>query len=222
MVAITTWEVSLVRWATWTDNRSSDLGFVHPMLRRRLSPLARAALHVANACAHDCPTASFVFASRHGELQRTVELLRNLAREEELSPTLFSLSVLNSSAGIFSIARGDHAPATAIAAGHESFGCGLLEAHLRAQADAERPVVYVYADTPAPEPLGRQSGDPQSAFALGLLLGAEGNLRLQTEIGSVADTGAPSLSQADACLETLEGRAGSWSAGNRCWRWTLQ
>lgn len=223
MTDFSAWTVAIARWACWPDTGGGpELGFVEPMLRRRLSPLARAVLHVANACAQDCPSASFVFASRHGELQRTVELLRDLAMNEELSPTLFSLSVLNASAGIFSIARSDHAPVTAIAAGCESFGYGLLEAHLRAQVDVKRPVIYVYADTPAPEPLGQQPGDPQSVFALGLMIGAEGHLRLHTEIESTTDAGLPGSPQVDACLQALEGGEGFWASGYRRWHWKLQ
>lgn len=184
--------------------------------------MARGALHVANVCAQEYPLASFVFASRHGELQRTVELLHKLAQGEELSPTLFSLSVLNSAAGIFSIARGDHAPATAIAAGHESFGYGLLEAHLRAQRDPVRPVVYVYADTPAPDPLGRQPGDPEATLALGLLIDRSGIACLHTEIrpGDASET--PPRLQADACLQALVQGSGDWTDGRRHWHWKLQ
>ena len=222
MTAISTWDVPVARWAKWPGEGAPDIGFVEPLLRRRLSPLARGALHVANACAQDCPSASFVFASRHGELQRTLELLRNLAQDEELSPTLFSLSVLNSAAGIFSIARGDHAPATAIAAGLESFGYGLLEAHLRARRDPSRPVVYVYADTPPPDPLGRQAGDPDTVFALGLLIDASGTAHLHTEVRSGEPPAtAPSL-QAEACLTALEQGSGRWAAGRRHWTWSLQ
>ena len=102
-----------IRQVEWSTEAKPDLNFVDPMLRRRLSPLARAALHVANDCASNLPTVPVVYASRHGELTRTIELLRSLAREEALSPTTFSLSVLHSAAGALSLARGDPAPAIA-------------------------------------------------------------------------------------------------------------
>lgn len=216
------WDMPVARWAAWIGEGEVDLGFIEPLLRRRLSPLARAALHVANVCAYDCPSANFVFASRHGELKRTVELLRNLSQDEEMSPTLFSLSVLNSAAGIFSIARKDHAPATAIAAGIESFGYGLFEAHLRAKYDLERPVVYVYADAPTPEPLGRQPCDPDALFALGLLIDQGATTRLRTEVSLGYAGEAVSTLQANACLQALERGVGSWSSGPRQWQWKLQ
>lgn len=222
MAAKTSWDVPVARWVQWSGTGTPELGFIEPLLRRRLSPLARGALHVANACAQDCPSASFVFASRHGELQRTVELLRNVAQDEEMSPTLFSLSVLNSAAGIFSIARSDQAPATAIAAGVESFGYGLLEAHLRARQDPTRPLVYVYADAPAPNPIGRQPGDPEALFALGLLIDRNGTTRLHTGIRPGDVPGTPSTLQARACLQALERGSADWAGDRRHWYWILQ
>lgn len=215
------WAFPVGQWAHWAGIESPALAFVDPMLRRRLSPLARAVLHVANACVQDCPSASFVFASRHGELQRTVGLLHNLARDEGISPTIFSLSVLNSGAGVFSIARNDHAPATAVSAGVESFGFGLLEAHMRAGAAHERPVVYVYADAPAPDPLGHQRGDPDSVFALGILIDSKGTQRLHTEIRPHTACEGDSTLQADACLGALKQGTGQWVASHRRWHWSL-
>lgn len=219
---MTSWDISVTKWAACEGVESTNLGFIPALLRRRLSPLARCALYVANVCTQECSSAGFVFASRHGELHRTVELLGNLARDEDLSPTLFSLSVLNSAAGIFSIARNDHAPATAIAAGNESFGYGLLEAHLRARRDPNCPVVYVYADAPVPDPLGRQPGDPEAVFALGLLIESKGSTCLHTEIHSDASSQTSPTLQAHACLQALEAGVGAWTGERHHWRWSLQ
>lgn len=222
MAPLATWEVPVARWAKWIGGDALDLGFIEPLLRRRLSPLARGALHVANACAHDSPSASFVFASRHGELQRTVALLHTLAQNEEMSPALFSLSVLNSAAGIFSIARKDQAPATAVAAGIESFGYGLLEAYLRARSDPVRPIVYVYADAPTSDPFGYQPGDPDTVLALGLRIDHKGATRLQTTIRLIDAPETAPTSQVFACLKSLERGIGEWTTGQRHWHWKLQ
>lgn len=222
MHTVASWEVPVAHWATCSGDGSPDLGFIEPLLRRRLSPLARCALYVANICARECTSASFVFASRHGELQRTLALLINLAQAGEISPTLFSLSVLNSAAGIFSIARNDHAPATAIAAGRESFGYGLLESHLRATRPRAGPVVYVYADAPTPLPLGRQVGDPDTEFALGLLIDGADSLRLHTEISCVCGNAGEPNSQATACLHALQSGAGVWSGSRWHWQWSMR
>lgn len=191
------------------------------MLRRRLSPLAKAALHAANVCAEGHQSLSMVYASRHGELGRTVEMLRNLANREDLSPTTFSLSVLNSAAGIFSIARADHAPATAVSAGTETFGFGLLEACARAKLSPEVPVLYLYADTAAPHPVGPQAGDPESPLAVAMLIGGSSTSILEMTSVPAGGDASPSP-QALACLSALEGNCTAWHSGRRQWKWTAQ
>lgn len=64
-----------------------DVGFVDRQLRRRLSPLARACFHCAHRVA-PAGDARMVFASRHGEADRTLAILNDLALEAEVSPTL--------------------------------------------------------------------------------------------------------------------------------------
>jgi beta-ketoacyl synthase-like protein len=120
-----------------------------PMLRRRAGFLSKMALEVAYQCMGkeiDVPT---VFCSRHGEARRSVDLLMDLAKTLPLSPTSFGLSVHNATAGIFSIARGDHTNSIALAAGQSSVEhamvevCGLL-------ADGEPKVLLVVYDCPLP------------------------------------------------------------------------
>lgn len=220
-----TWQVPIAKWVAWgcdpaQAQTAPDLAYIEPLLRRRLSPLARAALHVAHTCSRHCRSVRMVYASRHGELSRTIETLRNLARGEVLSPTTFSLSVLNSAAGIFSIARHDEAPATAISAGLETFGFGLLEALTRARLDPDTPVLYVYADAPAPLPLGQQSNDPTGPIALAMLIdGTNGDI-LKTTM-QPSDDPASSEPQALACLAALEGATARWTSGHRQWQWEM-
>ncbi|WP_164669916.1 beta-ketoacyl synthase chain length factor, partial [Pseudomonas viridiflava] len=56
-----------------------------------------------------------VFVSRHGETPRTFEILRDLAADEPMSPTQFSLSVHNAVIGLWSILRGETSEMTALA-----------------------------------------------------------------------------------------------------------
>lgn len=126
-----------------------DVGFLPAMLRRRLDRHGRMALHTAWHCAAGMDSLPFVFASRHGDLERTLELLTALGNQDVLSPTSFSLSVHNSTAGLFSIARSDRAPATALAAGADTLGMSLLEGASMVAAGAER-VLVCYADDTVP------------------------------------------------------------------------
>ncbi|HEX7634212.1 MAG TPA: beta-ketoacyl synthase chain length factor [Noviherbaspirillum sp.] len=222
----TAWQVPIAKWVAWgcdpaQAQTAPDLAYIEPLLRRRLSPLARAALHAAHACSRHCRSVRMVYASRHGELSRTIEALRNLARGEVLSPTTFSLSVLNSAAGIFSIARRDEAPATAISAGLETFGFGLLEALTRARLAPGTPVLYVYADAPAPPPLDRQTNDPIGPIALAMLIdGANGDI-LETTM-QPSDGPASNEPQALACLAALKGTTTRWTSGHRQWQWGMR
>jgi hypothetical protein len=190
------------------------------MLRRRLSPLARMSLHVAHACAEGLSQLRLVFASRHGELNRTMDLLRQLAHDEPLSPTAFSLSVHNTAAGIFSIVRRDRSPATAIAAGDETLGCALLEAYCQLEADPALPVLVVYADEPLPEPYRGFATGPEPHHALAVLLAPGAGRSVEFEV-SAGDREAPSPGpQSLAMLPGLTaGREGKWTGTRHTWAW---
>ncbi len=164
-------------WQSWSghalpdDNGSSpDVRFVDALLRRRLGRLARMALHVANQVATGHESLPAIFASRHGELSRTVNMLHALAADEAPSPAAFSLSVHNSAAGIFSIARNDPAPSTALAAGEETLLWALLEATIRLAATPDSSILLVYADEPLPGEYQDFDTASESAHALALLL----------------------------------------------------
>jgi hypothetical protein len=141
------------RWLPTGDcpdpDAQPDVSYLPSLLRRRLDLSGRMALSTAWPCAEGLSSVPCVFASRHGVLDRTLELLTALARDEALSPTSFSLSVHNSNAGLFSIARGDRAPATAIAAGRDSLGMSLLEGANLIAEGADK-VLVCYADYKAP------------------------------------------------------------------------
>lgn len=148
------------------------LDFIEASQRRRLSPLSKMCLQVMHACAESVQGFHIVYASRHGELDRTTDLLLQMAQGEQVSPTGFSLAVLNATAGLYSIARGVVTPISAVSAGAQTFSMGLLEASLQAQS-AGVPVLYVYADAPVPAIYGAAHAvtpDTPVAHALGMVL----------------------------------------------------
>lgn len=178
-------------------------------------------LRVAHDCAHDVPDVRFVFASRHGELTRTTAMLDDLASGEELSPTAFSMSVLNASAGLFSILQRNTAPSTAISAGATSFGYGLLEACLQLADKPEQPVLLVYADEPIPSVYGDPALSGGTAHAIGLLLqsGAARRITCRTSCGEAMPSLEP-LSR--AFLRCLESGEASWHDNGTTWNWSVQ
>ncbi len=141
------------------------------MLRRRLDRHGRMALATAWTCAEGLDSVQFVFASRHGDLDRTLELLTALGNKDMLSPTSFSLSVHNSTAGLFSIARGDRAAATAMAAGADTLGLSMLEGANMIAEGAEH-VLVCYADDVPPQPYRPYVAEASTRhpFSISLLL----------------------------------------------------
>ena len=98
------------------------------MLKRRLSPLAKTVFCAANQCLADHPQLPTVFSSTHGELARSFAMLELLEAGEEISPTAFSLSVYNASAGLFSIAWQNRLQCTVVAPGEEGMAAAFIEA----------------------------------------------------------------------------------------------
>jgi hypothetical protein len=91
-----------------------------------------------------------VFCSRHGDVARALSLLNNVVDKEAMSPTNFGLAVHNANAGLFSIARGDRASHSAIAAGQSTVEHGVIEACSLLHQGAERVLLVTY-DTSLPE-----------------------------------------------------------------------
>lgn len=216
---------SAALWRRWAEGERPPAGdakaavdFLPAMLRRRLSSLSRAALWSAYQCAAGEHQWRTVFASPHGEIHRTVELLGSLAQGEPLSPNGFSLSVHNTASGLYAIASGNRAPSSAVAAGRDTLPMALLDAAGWLVRGEER-VLVVFGDEPLPgfyQPWQMPAIQP---FALALLLGqpGTGEFELTLERQAVGEGGNPDA----ALLPLLTGVATSaLQAGERCqWRW---
>jgi 3-oxoacyl-(acyl-carrier-protein) synthase len=189
------------------------------MLRRRLGPLAKTLLHVAHECAAGLPSVRLVLASQHGELTYSLAMLRSLAANEAVSPTTFSLSVHNAAAGVFSILRGDRAPSTAISAGEETLGHGLLEACSQLD-DGDEPVLLVYGDQPLPEEYRGFYARPAPSRAIAVLLERDAQRTTTVETKPAAGAAESREQQADAFFEHLaHARPGTWAGAQRSWSW---
>lgn len=159
----------MVRWAAWapglTDSESwlrwlaapfplpvdgkPALAAMPAMMRRRLDPLGRVALETAYTCQADDDACPVVLASRHGEVGRSLTLLDSLVSEGQVSPASFSLSVHNAIGALYSIARHDVQPYSAIAAGDETVEAAFVEAD-GLLADGAPAVMVVVYDEPLP------------------------------------------------------------------------
>lgn len=197
---------------------------VPSLLRRRVTPLGQRALRAAYGLAGS--NVRYVFCSRHGEFQRTLELLQTIARREPISPAEFSLSVHNALAGLLSIATHNQAGHTALAAGPDSFGFGLLEALGCLAEQPHEPVLLVYFDEPLPPPYTELAESDTPHIALAMLLAppemARGDLILSIEPGTGSgEAPAPRCQASDFLTFFLSERSELvYSGGRRIWRWT--
>jgi len=198
-----------------------DVAFVEPLVRRRLSRLARGCFHCARRLAPPAEV-RVVFASQHGEAERTLGILQELAAGSEISPAHFSMSVHNAVPGLWSILTGDHAGASAVAAGPETFALGLVEALAALAAEPALPVLYLYGDDRLPE-LWAQGVPQPGPHAVALLLGTPPERIL--ELGRDPEAPAAEMKEPQAyhALRALRGLPGSpWTGPGAGWDFTLK
>lgn len=206
-------------WAAWPDGIVADPARPLPVfLRRRVTAAGRKALEAAWTVLAHASEPRLVFCSRHGEYERTSSILESLAADGMVSPADFSLSVHHALAGLLSIATANRAGHTAVAAGPESLGFGLLEA-AAAVAEDGRPALLVYFDEPLPAAYGPLAGDVATPVALAVLLVPEDGEAMSLELVSADRPGT--LAQAPEFLAFLaSGEAERRVAGERLeWRW---
>ncbi len=157
------------------------------MLRRRLTRWGRMALETACACAADVDsTTPVLFSSRHGDTQRTFSLLQDLAAEEPLSPTAFSLSVHNASLGIYTIVQQALGPSLALAAGKESLAHAMLEAYTLLNDGADQ-VLLVHTDDLLAEFYQPYADEQDMPLSVALLLSRDRGRALQVNWQALAD-----------------------------------
>lgn len=163
-------------WLAWakdecaiTEGREPSVKDMAPMLRRRAGFAAKMALEVAYQCLGNRTGVPLVFSSRHGEASRSADLLLELAGGARLSPTSFGLSVHNAPAGLFSIARLDHANSTAVAAGKNSVESAVIEA-CGLLAEGEPHVLLVVYDCPLPKVYSRFQDCVEQPYAWAWLI----------------------------------------------------
>jgi len=146
-----------------------DVSFLPAMQRRRLGPLARMVFHVGWPLAEGHAAMPLVFMSRHGETPLTYNILRDLAADEPLSPTQFSLSVHNAVIGLWSILRKETSEMTALAAAGDGLEHGLIEAAALLSDGAEAVLLIISEEQP-PAAYATYITDIPFSYAVGLVI----------------------------------------------------
>ncbi|NOU13862.1 MAG: hypothetical protein HOO92_07845 [Methylococcaceae bacterium] len=198
-------------------------------LQRRLSPLARAVFNATDLCIGNVAT-PIVLSSAHGEVNKSLEMLKAMQRGEEISPTAFSLSVHNAISGLFSIAHNNHQEITVLAPGQDGISMVFLEALgiLHERRNNTDDVLIVLYDEPLSDfypslSIGLKA--PTScALAIKIALSGQGlPLQLQRSPEHRHDSGEHAL-QIFAFLEFLTSENTTLQLGNhrQSWIWHKQ
>ena len=159
-------------WRAWavapwlpTGEETPALAEVPAMQRRRIERLGRMAVQTAFWCQRaEESGVPLIFASRHGDVARSMELLEALATEQPPSPTTFGLSVHNAIAALYSILRRERGNYIALAGGMATVEVACIEA-LALLADGTPEVMLVVYDAPLPTIYADFADEPDAGFA---------------------------------------------------------
>lgn len=214
-------------WRQWSRNpallpasdEAPDVSFLPAMQRRRLGRMARMAFAVGWPLAEGYEQLPLVFVSRHGETPRTFDILRDLAADEPLSPTQFSLSVHNAVIGLWSIMRGSTCEMTALAAAGDGLEHGVFEA-ATLLAEGAPAVLLVVTEEQPPQAYAQWIDDVPFPYAVGLLLtpGSDWQLTLSSDAQDIEGPDWPHALNLLRALNT--GQSACQHPWNkRLWNW---
>ncbi len=115
-------------------------------LPRRMSKLSKICLHCVSLLVQEQGESilqlPLVYASRHGELDRTHALFEEWRDYGEMSPAGFSLSVHNATASLLGLACHNQNNSTTLAAGPDSLAMGILEAAMICRSGTDCLLLY--------------------------------------------------------------------------------
>lgn len=220
------------QWSVWAPQRAGhaetavvpSLDFLPAMQRRRLSPLARACFHVCWQVISPEQPCGMVFCSRHGETQRTLDMLHDLQQGDPVSPTAFSHSVHNAIPALLSIARHDITEQVTVAQqGHDGLVAAFLEAGLMLVSGTVEQVIVICCDEPLPmlfKPQVADSADYLWAAAFRLTLG-QGWVLNTTPVETLVANAAPYVPAPLQLADQLDAGVNivSTHENDKTWHW---
>jgi hypothetical protein len=227
---------SISSWSGWTvsANRSArfdregshirfsdvpDASMVPPLLRRRLNFMGRSC--VGEMLQHleageDIP---IVFCSRHGDIERTLKVLLDLAAGEPASPMDFSLAVHNAIAGVLSINSHITSSISSMATGPGAIVPVLLEAAGMLSEKISK-VLCIVCDVALPEIYRTADDANDDPFVVCFTVTNRAPPNLQLRYEGVAKAGASAddapldfiaFLASDAATFNVEHNAGCWA-----------
>ncbi len=161
-------------YAAWSSEDDWDavpeVSHLPSRSRRRLSQLTRMVLDVGHRLCAANPIDDVVFASRHGELNRQLEITDGILQAGEVSPSSFGYSVFNTPVALLSLHEGLKGRTRALYDGGGSLVLGLVQAVISLGRSSSGRVLFLYGDERIPETYMPVQKDLQPPAALGLVL----------------------------------------------------
>ena len=161
------------------DTALTGIDDIAPLKRRRLSPLARLALHTARTTLTELASTGetvdyIIWSSCYGDENITASIISEIAHGDTPSPTQFSLSVHNAISGLYSIFYQDATPATSLSSPlHSSLADAITEAISYLSAGGKHRALIVYYDAPLPEIYHTPDVAIHQAFALSAVVSVD-------------------------------------------------
>lgn len=217
-------------WANWFKDgavlsldKNAVPDSVPKMFQRRLSPLAKAVFNSADKCVAIGEQIPAVFSSAHGEICKSLEMLNAIQVGDEVSPTVFSLSVHNAIAGLFSIVYANQQEITVVTPGQEGIAPAFIEGLGILQEGADAVLLVLYDEPIAdfyPVSPFNLNAESRCALTLRIALTGEG-LPLQFSRSSMARDDGEQPIQLFAFLRFLlaEDKVLNLGNGGHSWRW---
>ena len=111
-----------------------------------------------------------VYCSRHGDIERTLSVLLEIADEQTVSPMQFSLAVHNAISGVLSIQQKNRSAISALVADNGGVVPVLLEAAGFIAENRSDSVLCLISDVRLPEIYRDENTPPDFAFAISLII----------------------------------------------------
>lgn len=197
------------------DSDLSTLNEIPTLQRRRLSSLAKLALHTAKKTLEHAPPIDYiVWSSCYGDEQKTVAILHDIADGQVPSPTQFSTSVHNAVAGLYSILFKDHTPSVSLSSGmSHAWQDAILEAYSYLKSHQKQHALVVCYDEPLPE-IYIKSHDLTAPFALAAIVSLDAqNLNIH-----MVDHQHPSVFQAADFYQFWTNDTAQWHSNGWVWQ----
>ena len=228
------------------DNQSksvTEFKAIPAMMRRRMSVQSKLAVQTALSLLQSPPSMNddtpssgsgdidyLIFASRHGELHRTVGLIQSILEGEDASPMAFSQSVHNTAAGLTTIAAKAPIPLTSIASGQDTFHNALIEAAIYLHEQPNHKVLVIDFDQPLPAIYAEFEDQKFSDYALGFILSSGDQYHLSRSVShSISHSNPDSKTQSAPeekpqgvqVLQKILSNNDAWSISghNQAWHW---